>query len=378
MSEKSWNKVYINPIALQKNFTFFQKKVGPGVRVMSMVKADAYGHGMVESARIFAKAGCDAFGVAEIHEGVALRRAGVEGAIFILLGCHPDNVSLFFQHDLTPIVFDRMTIECLSKDAIEQKKEIGVHLKIDCGMGRLGIVAEEATEMLTLINELPGISLAGMMAHLPISEDPLSASTGMIEKSFESVCNTIDHSKSICHIANSGAVLNFPQCSYDMVRPGIGLYGYYPDGKGWQGELEDDEQLIPAMSFTTKVIQVKGVPAGYGISYGHTYITKKPTTLAVLPVGYEDGYLRCLSNKAEVLIHGKRVPIIGRICMNLCMADISSLDNVVPGDEVVLLGSQGSERITADEIGRWADTISYEVLCLFGNNNEREYLTKIS
>lgn len=372
MSRKSWNQVRIDTGALQTNFKFFQKKAGAETRVMAMVKADGYGHGMVETARVFAEAGCDAFGIAEICEGVALRRSGIEGDIFVLLGFSQENTGLFFQYNLVPVVFDSVSIERISKSAVEHRQNIGIHLKVDCGMGRLGVVVEEATALVSLIDKLPGISLKGIMAHFPASEDPLSTSTILTEERFSTLCERLGTSKYICHIANSGAVLNFPHSCHDMVRPGIGLYGYHPAGKRGQGS-DNAECLLPAMSFTTKILQVKKVPANYGISYGHSYVTKQPTQLAVLPVGYEDGYLRALSNRAEVLIHGRRFPIRGRICMNLCMADITGLEGVQPGDEVVLLGSQGDEMITADEIGRWANTISYEVLCLFGNNNRREY-----
>lgn len=342
---------------------------------MAMVKADAYGHGMVETARIFSEAGCYAFGVAEINEGVSLRKGGIEGDIFVFLGFSSENVGLFFQYDLIPVVFDQTSIECISRAAREKERAISVHLKVDCGMGRLGEVAEEAEQLLKLINELPGIDLGGLSAHLPISEDPSLGTTNENLKRFSELIKILaDKEKSVFHIANSGAVLNFPQSYYDMVRPGISLYGYYPDGEKKNGT--DEDRLMPAMSFVSKVLQVKEVPEGYGISYGHTFITDKPTVLAVLPVGYEDGYLRALSNKAEVLIHGKRVPIRGRICMNLCMVDVTSLTDVKPGDEVVLLGSQGKETITADDIGRWAKTISYEILCLLGNNNERGYLNR--
>jgi alanine racemase len=177
------------------------------------------------------------------------------------------------------------------------------------------------------------------------------------------------------HIGNSGGVFNFPETCCDMVRPGISLYGYYPDGQAGADRARG-ERLRPAMSFTSRVLQVKTVPAGSGVSYGHTYITPSETRLAILPVGYEDGYLRSLSNRAEVLVKGKRAPVRGRICMNMCMIDITGIDGVEPGDEAVLLGAQGEDAITADEIAEWAGTISYEVLCLIGNNNERTYTSE--
>ncbi len=368
----SWNQVRIDPEALKNNFLFFKNRVGVHTRIMAMVKADGYGHGMIEAARTFESVGCDAFGVGEIGEGVGLRKSGIGGDIFILLGFSRDNVELFFKYNLTPIVFDIDLITLLSQTALRLNREISVHLKVDCGMGRVGVVAEEAAPLKYKIDKLPGIRFGGLMTHFPISEIPGSPSTASAEKRFRTLCSELGDPKPLLHIANSGAVLNVPGSHFDMIRPGIGLYGYYPD-PAMGVAINESERLQPAMSMSTQVIQVKRVPAGYGISYGHTYVTEEESVLAVLPIGYEDGYLRSLSNRAQVLIHGKRVPIRGRICMNLCMADVTELSEVSPGDEVVVLGSQGTERITADEIGLWAGTISYEVLCLLGNNNEREY-----
>ena len=177
----------------------------------------------------------------------------------------------------------------------------------------------------------------------------------------------------VAHTANSGGILYFPDSSCSMVRAGISLYGYYPDGDDGV-KRANGEKLQPVMSFKTSVLQVKTVPADTGVSYGHTYVTDRETTVAVLPVGYEDGLSRSLSNKGEVLIHGKRAAIIGRICMNLCMVDVTEIEGVQAGDEVVLLGSQQDEIISGDAIAKLMGSISYEVLCLFGNNNQRTYV----
>lgn len=340
---------------------------------MAMVKADAYGHGMVESAFNFTKAGCDCFGIAEIEEGVELRRAGIKGQIFVLLGFQPSQEQLFFDYDLTPVVFTYQAMDLLSQAAVRNGKEMAVHLKVDCGMGRLGIMPSELLEFLAQMEESPGLSLAGIMSHFPMADYPASRHTLEMFQLYKEVCaQSFKHPPALCHIANSGAALYFPETSCDMVRLGISLYGYYPDGTKSR-QHEGEETLVPAMSFTTQVVQIKSVPPGTGISYGHSYITGQETRIAVLPVGYADGFLRTLSNKAQVLIKGQRARIIGRICMNLCMADISEIQGVETGDQVVILGSQGAETITADEIAEWMGTISYEVLCLFGNNNERNY-----
>ena len=371
------NKIIIDTSALQANFRILQQRVGQDIRIVAMIKADAYGHGMIETARIFSREGCSCFAVTKIQEGIELRRAGITGQIFILLGFQASEEQLFFDYDLTPVIFDYQALKLLSQAAVRQNKKMAVHLKVDCGMGRLGFLPAELPEFMARLNDFPGITLAGIMSHFPLADDPASQNTMEMYQCFQKACDLPDQPDLVfCHIANSGAALYFPETCHDMVRLGISLYGYYPDGA--TGREEDKgERLIPAMSFTTQVIQVKSVPAGTGISYGHSFITGRETRIAVLPVGYADGYLRALSNKAQVLIKGQRARIVGRICMNLCMADVTDIPGVEPGESVVLLGSQRSETITADEIAGWMGTISYEVLCLFGNSNERHYTENI-
>ncbi len=350
-----------------------QQRVGRDIRVMAMVKADGYGHGMIQAAISFSRAGCDCFGVAEIGEGVELRRAGIQGQIFVLLGFQPSQEQLFVDYDLTPVVFDYQSLQLLSQAATSNGKEMAVHLKVDCGMGRLGLMPVEFQDFLAQMDKLPGLSLAGVMSHFPMADDPASTQTLEMYQQYKKVCEqTSQQPPVLCHIANSGAALYFPETCCNMARLGISLYGYYPDGARGK-QFERGKRLVPAMSFTTQVVQVKTVPAASGISYGHTFITEQETRIAVLPLGYADGFLRSLSNKAQVLIKGQRARIIGRICMNLCMVDISDIEGVETGDQVVIMGSQGAETITADEIAEWMGTISYEVLCLFGNNNERSY-----
>lgn len=367
----SRNRVRVSRRALQHNYTYIKARVGDGVEVMAMVKGDGYGHGMREAADAFAAAGCRTFGVAELVEAVELRRSGCPGAIYVMLGFEPDEAGLFFDHDLTPVVFRDQDILSLSKTAVQRDREIGVHLKVDCGMGRLGLLPDEVTEFVERIEALPGISLAGIMAHFPEADNRDAVSNQQVYATYERLCSGLGpRFKGIRHIANSGAALHFPAMTCDMVRAGIALYGYYPDGSGGPAR-QGDSGLQPAMTFATRVIQVRELPAGSGISYGHTFTTTRPARIAVLPVGYEDGYLRDLSNRGEVLIRGRRAPVRGRVCMNLCMVDVSDIAGVQAGDEVVLLGEQGEEAITADEIAGWMQTISYEVLCLFGNNNSR-------
>lgn len=368
------NQIFIDASALEHNVRILRQRVRPTVRIMAMVKADAYGHGMVQTARVFSRAGCDCFAVAEVAEGVTLRRSGIREPIFVLLGLQAAEAQRFLEHDLTPVVFDELAMRRLSEAAVEKKTTIAVHLKIDCGMGRLGFMPDELPSVLSRLENLPGLTLAGIMSHFPLADDPASPRTREMYRHFRRACDQyLGKAAVFCHIANSGAALYFPETCCDMVRLGISLYGGYPDGaKGLKADR--GTRLIPAMSFTTQVVQVKSVPAGTGVSYGHTFTTRRQTRVAVLPVGYANGYLRALSNRAQVLIKGRRANVIGRICMNLCMVDITDIPGVDPGEPVTLLGSQGAETITADEIAEWMGTIAYEVLCLFGNNNQRHLL----
>ena len=372
MAGESYNKIEVSKAALRHNYRLLKKRSGNKVRLLAMVKADAYGHGMIDSAKAFSEAGCKDFGVAELSEGVRLRLSGIEENIFVFLGFDPEDVSLLFEYDLTPVIFDMESAQVLSREASRQDKEIEVHLKVDCGMTRLGIFPDQVEGFVKDLLHLPGLVFGGVASHFPKADQQNSTHTPEQFGRFDNLA--VDKGqilKLTRHIANSGAILYFPHTHCDMVRAGISLYGYYPDGMSGV-ESETAEKLQAAMSFTTKVVQVKTVPAGIGISYGHTFTTVKETTLAVLPVGYEDGLSRSLSNKAEVLIHGKRAKIRGRICMNLCMVDVSHIAGVRVGDAVVILGSQGLDTISGDEIAGWMESISYEVLCLFGNNNERK------
>ncbi|RUM37478.1 MAG: alanine racemase [Desulfobulbus sp.] len=370
---KSLNRVVVSRSALVNNFNVCARKSG-GVPILAMVKADAYGHGMEECARVFSGCGVKAFGVAEVVEGVRLRRAGIREPIFILAGLLPEFIETVIAHDLTPVLVDGGMIDSLAAAAGAQGKTVDVHLKVDAGMGRQGCRLDQAPAVVGKIISHDSLHLAGIMAHFPMADDPVHGNSVRVLADFLRMTDKQQPSRPLkgcrLHIANSGAIFSVDGAALDMVRPGISLYGYGADGKepGMTGGM-----LQPAMSFVSRVLQVREVPAGTGLGYGHIFTTSKRTRLAVLPVGYEDGYLRVLSNKAEVLVHGRRAPVVGRISMNLTLVDVSEIMDVRPGDEAVLLGSQGNERISADEIAGWMDTISYEVLCLFGHCNSREY-----
>jgi len=246
-------------------------------------------------------------------------------------------------------------------------------------MGRIGVMPDEVESYISLINRLPGIALSGVLSHFPVADESDSLQTTHEQLAhFKNVLADLkskESGKIVSHIANSAALIYFPKSHLDMVRPGISLYGCYPDGSPTRAKsVLPDLELQPVMSFKTRVLQIKEVAPGYGISYGHTFVTRRKSRMAVLPVGYADGYLRKLSNRAQVLIGGRRAPVCGRVCMNATLVDITDLPPVHTGDEVVLLGQQGDEKISADEMAQWMETISYEVLCLFGSFNERVYV----
>ena len=379
MQPLSYNRVEIDLSALQANFQGIRETVGQQINIMAVVKSDAYGHGQVECAQALYSVGARTFAVAEVWEGVKLRRAGLEGDIVVLLGGSPELYADIIRHKLTPVVFDVDFLTGLSDAAARMKMEVKVHLKVDVGMGRIGIMPDEVESYISLIKRLPGISLSGILSHFPVADeiDSLEMTHTQLAQ-FKNVLADLKSKESgdiVSHIANSAALIYFPKSHLDMVRPGISLYGCYPDASPTRAKTAVPTlELQPVMSFKTRVIQIKEMAAGCGISYGHTFVTRRKSRIAVLPVGYADGYLRILSNRAQVLIGGRRAPVCGRVCMNATLVDVTDLPPVHTGDEVVLLGQQGDERITADEVAGWMETISYEVLCLLGSFNERIYI----
>ncbi len=370
---ESLNRVAISRSALVHNFRLLKQLAGSAA-VMAMVKADAYGHGMIECARILAAEGIAALGVAEAVEGVRLRQAGCDLPIFVLAGVVPQAVATILDYRLTPVAVDGDILPDLSRQAQARGVEVGVHLKLDAGMGRQGTLPDDFIELVRTARALPNVRIDGVMAHFPMSEDRQSNNSAQVLAAFARTAAEVARlvpGKCCLHLANSGGLLYVAEARLDMVRLGISLYGCYPDGASGR-EAASEPRLRQVMRFSTSVIQVRRMPAGAGLGYNHLFTTSRPTTLAVLPVGYEDGYLRRLSNRAQVLLRGRRVPVVGRISMNLTLVDATELGEVRVGDEAVLLGRQGAGEITADEVAGWMDTISYEVLCLFGNLNRRE------
>jgi alanine racemase len=375
MESASVNRVEVDRSALRHNLRLCAQRSG-NTAVLAMIKADAYGHGMLECAQVFVEAGAAAFGVAEPVEGIRLRRAGFDLPILVMAGYLTEASREMVRNRLTPVLVNSELVPVFAEYGTAQGEPVDVYLKVDVGMGRQGCLPEEALGIIGQVEKMPGIRLAGIMAHFPMADQAAGKSSPQIIANFDKLLERGGcKEKTGCAttLANSGGIFNFGTSCFDLIRPGIALYGYYADGAEGRARAQG-EQLKPAMRFSSRVLQVREVPSGTGLGYGYIYTTARPTRLAVLPVGYEDGYLRILSNRAQVLIRGQRAPVVGRISMNLTLVDVTGVDGVQSGDEVVLLGRQGAQEITADEIAGWMESISYEVLCLFGNLNDRYYI----
>ncbi len=362
---------YIDLEALNWNFQQARKKVGPEVKILSIIKADAYGHGAREVAKTLIKAGSDGFGVATLEEGIRLREEGVPSPILVIAGIYPEQIEEFLQFNLIPVVGDSEILKRLENLARRRRITLNVHLEVDTGMGRLGILASEVDSWLAELAKLKALKIEGVMSHFSETESSgLDYAKDQLE-SFRHVVQRLHaegHHPPFIHQAKSAGVIGFPPAHFTMVRPGLMLYGIYPSP-----EMVDHVALRPVLSWKTCVLQLKRLPKGSSISYGQTFVTERESLIATLPVGYADGYHRLLSNRGSVLVRGKRAPIVGKVCMDLTMVDVTDIREVQQGDEVVLLGTQGRGTISADEIARWADTISYEILTSISSRVPRIY-----
>ena len=350
---------YVDLDALRWNFRQVREKIGPGVRVLSVVKADAYGHGAREVARALAAAGSESFGVATLEEGVELRAAGIRSPILVLAGVYPEQLGEFIQHRLTPAICETEAFKQLEKEARRRGVTLNFHLKVDTGMGRIGLPSAEVERWLPEMGQIESLKLEGLFSHFSHAESVEGSYTQSQLKAFQSVLKRLrsaGYNPPWVHLANSAAVITLPSAHFTMVRPGLMLYGAYPSPV-----MASQVALKPVLSWRTRVLQLKRVPEGSSISYGQIFVTQRESSIATLPVGYADGYPRLLSNRGEVLIRGQRAPVAGRICMDLTMVDVTDIRGVEQGDEVVLLGAQGKAAISADEMARWAETISYEI-----------------
>lgn len=359
--------------AIASNVSLACRLAGPGNQVAAVVKANAYGHGAIPVSMAALGAGATWLCIAAPEEAVPLRTAGITSRILVLGPIAPEQVDLVVAHDLDQTVSDPSQAEALDRVARARGRVVSLHLKVDTGMRRFGVLPREACSVAERIRALQSVRLVGLMTHFADAEaeEPAFAREQLARfAEAEQDLAAAGIRVSIRHAANSAALLLLPEARLDLVRPGIMLYGCHPRGR----QRSAEPALRPALKFRTAIIQLRDVARGESVSYGRTFVASRDLRVATLPVGYADGYGRLLSSRGQVLIRGRRAPIIGRICMDMTMVDVTGLPDVRVRDEVVLIGRQGAEEITADEVAELQGTISYEVLCRIGPRVPRVYL----
>jgi alanine racemase len=364
----------VNLRAVRHNINEIKKKIRKDAKLMLIIKADAYGHGAVALAKAMNEEGVDAYGVAIIEEAVELREAGITKPILVLGYTPKEQYGLVVAYDVTQTVFQyEMALE-LSKEAVRQGKTAKIHIKLDTGMSRIGFSdTEESIETIKHIAGLKGIMIEGLFTHFARADEADRTSTNNQIERYLSFAGKLEEEHimiPVKHISNSAGILEFPQANLNMVRCGIATYGIYPSDE----VNHESVKLIPAMELKTHVIYVKEVEGGVGISYNATYVTDRKTKIATIPVGYADGYSRNLSNHGRVIIHGKYAPIIGKICMDQFMVDVTGIENVKQGDVVTLLGRDQDSYISVEELAEGSHSFPYELICTIGKRIPRVYL----
>lgn len=338
---------------------------------MAVVKANAYGHGAVEISRALMELGISNLAVASVQEGVSLRHAGITADIVVLADLFDEHCEDLFAYRLKPVINDLRLLPALAKKAETTQHPFPIHLKIDTGMGRLGFPPSEFERVLDALPSWKSLTIEGLMTHLADSD---GEETGHTERQLELFRTMLDGCKRrgmmvpMIHAANSAALIRYPHSHFSLVRPGIALYGYHTLPQAVQCD-----ELHPILSLRSTVMQLRTIKPGDSISYNRTFIAKRPSIIAVLPIGYADGYSRKLSNKGCVLIKGRRAPVVGLVCMDMTMVDVTDLPSVRIGDAVTVIGRDGNDAIWADEIAQWSGTIPYEVLCAIGPRIPRVY-----
>lgn len=361
----------VNISALRHNLDQVRRRIPKQCEILAVVKADAYGHGATAIVSALTKMGVRRFGVATVEEGIELRNSGMDQPILVMGALSPEQCAALVAHRLTPIIHDRAIAEQLTTHLSMQTDPYAVHIKVDTGMGRLGLSPDDVLPLLQSPAFQGTLSAEGLMTHLADADNEDATFTTIQIELFRTLIGRLKTAGidiPLIHAANSAAILLHPSAHFTMVRPGIMLYGYHtiahPDGP---------PDLKPILSLVTRVVQVRVLAPGQSISYNRLFIASRPSRIAVLRIGYADGYSRLLSNRGAVLIRGHRAPIVGRVCMDMTMVDVTDVPNVVSGDEAVLIGQQGGLRITAAHLADWSQTIPYEVLCAIGPRVRRVY-----
>ncbi|MDM5279318.1 alanine racemase [Paenibacillus silvae] len=372
-------QVEINLDHLRSNVTAFREALPQRTKFLACVKANAYGHGAVEMARELERLGVDYLSVAFLDEALELRLHGITSPILVLGYTPPEGVAAAWQHNVTITLFSRDVLEAIrQQDASCFANKLKVHIKIDSGMGRLGLLpGHEAIEFIQEVSSMEHVMLEGMFTHYAKADEQDKTYTLEQYQRFQSVAQTLRDQGCvipIIHTANSAAAIDTPELSYDMVRVGISLYGLYPSTEVNHQAVK----LIPVLTLKTKAVLVKTLPPHWGISYGTRYFTQGNERIATLPIGYADGFSRMLTGKAQVLVRGRRVPVVGTICMDQCMVSLQSFaqeaEEIQAGEEVVLIGHQLDGVITASEVADQLGTIDYEVICMMAHRIPRVYI----
>ncbi|MBU5353712.1 alanine racemase [Paenibacillus barcinonensis] len=372
-------QVEINLDHLRSNVTAFREALPQRTKFLACVKANAYGHGAVEMARELERLGVDYLSVAFLDEALELRLHGITSPILVLGYTPPEGVAAAWQHNVTITLFSRDVLEAIrQQDASCFANKLKVHIKIDSGMGRLGLLpGHEAIEFIQEVSSMEHVMLEGMFTHYAKADEQDKTYTLEQYQRFQSVAQTLRDQGCvipIIHTANSAAAIDTPELSYDMVRVGISLYGLYPSTEVNHQAVK----LLPVLTLKTKAVLVKTLPPHWGISYGTRYFTQGNERIATLPIGYADGFSRMLTGKAQVLVRGRRVPVVGTICMDQCMVSLQSFaqeaEEIQAGEEVVLIGHQLDGVITASEVADQLGTIDYEVICMMAHRIPRVYI----
>lgn len=365
------NRAIVDLEAIRQNYLLMKQQVGVGVRVMAVIKADAYGHGMLQVAHTVAEAGCDDLAVAIPEEGIALREGGITGNILVLGAATEVAAEASVQNSLTLTVFEPAMVAVLEDVALQLNMPALVHVKLDTGMNRIGLrTGAEADAMALALSQAPHVKATGIYTHFAdadraVEGGGVSDYTRMQLATFRELRTHFDPSIP-AHASNSAMSLLSREADFSMIREGISLYGYPP--------VPTSLPFTPALRWETEVVYVKTIAMGESVSYGCTFTADRPMRVATLAVGYGDGYHRMASNRGQVLVGGKRANIVGRICMDQTMVDVTDIPEAAVGAQAVLIGTQGQERITAEDVAGWAGTISYEVLLAITQRVPREYL----
>ena len=362
-----FNKIEVNLNAIAHNIRYIRNKLGAETKVIGVVKSNAYGHGLIETARVAWTAGAEVLAVASIEEAVALRLEKIKAPILVLTYIEPEDYHKLLGFDITLSLFDFETAARLSKEARKVNRWAKVDLAVDTGMNRFGFSSEEVLENFRKILMLDHIKVVGIHSHFADAQDRDFSKEQIMR--FQNVLFSFQQNKvtlPMAHMAATEACFLYSEAHFDAVRVGLGIYGYSGSVK------EEKNNLLPALEFKSVVAQIKRVAPGETIGYGRSFVAKKPMKIAVIPVGYYDGYPRALSNKSFVLISKNRAATVGRVCMNVLMADITGL-SVKAGDEVVLIGKRGDDMVYADDLARWAETIPNEILSRLSPAIPREF-----